>query len=329
MRNSWPAVLLIALTARSASCAAAAPGAADALTAIDECIAQVDAEKLTGFAFITTHCPDLRLRLQSSDWAAWLPVGWQDRYYDRRAGSQEGSQDVSMRALAALRMAVARELALHADARAPQVAVLRPILADLAARNPPPHAWWERMRSWLRALFAPEPKSGANWYERLNGRVSLPETLLELVAYATFALIVILAGYIVVNEWRASGPQRRRTSGRGIDGEAQRQTLRPFTWHDVESAAPNERPRVLLELIAARLTAARRLPASRALTVRELTRAAELSDAADRERLDELALASERLRFGVAAPAPAGVARVLARGRELLERLGESMLERG
>jgi len=49
--------------------------------------------------------------------------------------------------------------------------------------------------------------------------------------------------------------------------------MRLLSWHDVERAAPNERPRVLLELIAARLTAARRLPASGALTVRELTRA--------------------------------------------------------
>jgi hypothetical protein len=328
MQNRWPAVLLIALTAGSATCVAAAPSSADTLSAIDDCIAQVDAEKLTGLAFLTTHCPDLQLQLQSSDWAAWLPVGWQDRYYDRRAGSQGGSHDVSMRTLAALRMVVARELALHTDARAPHVAVLRPILADLAARNPPANGWWERMRSWLKALFAPEPNSGANWYERFNGRVSLSEALLELVAYATFALIVILAGYIVVNEWRASGPQRRRTAARRIDGEAQRRPLRRLSWLDVESAAPNERPRVLLELIAARLTAARRLPASRALTVRELMRAAELADAADRERLDELALASERLRFGFAEPAPPGFARVLARGRELFERLGESLAER-
>jgi hypothetical protein len=328
MTSRCAAMLVIALTAGSATCAAAAPRTADALAAIDDCIAQVDAEKLTGFAFITSHCPDLQLRLQSSDWAAWLPVGWQDRYYGRQTGRQGGSHDVSMRALMALRTAVARELALHTDVRTPQVTVLRPILADVAARNPPPHGWWERMRSWLRALFAPEPKSGANWYERFGGHVSLSEALLEFVAYATFALIVILAGYIVVNEWRASGPQRRRTGGPSTGGAAERQPMRPLTWHDVESAAPNERPRMLLELIAARLTAARRLPASRALTVRELMRAAELSDTADRERLDELALASERVRFGLAEPAPAGFARALARGRELFERLGESMAER-
>jgi hypothetical protein len=104
--------------------------------------------------------------------------------------------------------------------------------------------------------------------------------------------------------------------------------MRLLSWHDVERAAPSEQPRVLLELIAARLTAARRLPASGALTVRELTRAAELSDSADRERLDEVALASEELRFSTAAPTAAGVARVLERGRELFERLGDAVAER-
>lgn len=322
------AVLLITVTAGSAPGAAAAPSAADALTAIDECIARLDADPQAVLDVINTHCSQLPHLLQSSDWAAWLPAGWQDSYYHQPAGRQGNYDHLSARALTALRTVVARELALRANARSPNVAALQPILAGLAARNPPPPGWWERMRSWLRALFAPEPKQSRNWFERFSGRISLSETLIEWVAYATLALVVLLGAYIVVNEWRASGPQRRRTGGPSAADPAQRESARQLTWHDVEDAAPSERPRVLLELIAARLTAARRLPAARAFTVRELMRAAELSDAADRERLDELALTSERLRFGLAEPAPAGIAGVLARGRELFERLGESMAER-
>jgi hypothetical protein len=317
MQNRWARVFLIALTAGPATGAAAAVSTADAFGAVDECIARLNADPGAASEIIKTRCPDLLRRLQSSDWAAWLPAGWQASY-----------DQLSARALEALRTAVARELALSTAVRTPDVALVRPILADLAERNPPPNGWWQRLRSWLRALFAPESKSGANWYERFSGRVTLPEALIRLVAYATLALVVILGAYIIVNEWRASGPQRRRTGGRFASAQAQQLPIRPSSWHDVERAAPNERPRVLLELIAARLTATRRLPASRALTVRELTRAAELSDAADRERLDELALTSERLRFAHAAPTPAGVARVLARGRELFDRLGEALAER-
>ena len=314
MRRRWAAMLLFALVAAAAGGAAAA---ADALGAIDTCIGRLDVDTDIGFERIAARCPEIALRLQASDWAAWLPMGWKDDY-----------NNLSARSLAALRMVVARELLLRSSARTPQVALVRPILAQLAARNPEPLGWWERMRSWLRALFAPEPQNYGNWVDRLIGRVSLPEAVLGFLAYATLALVVGLAGYIVVNEWRASGPQRRRSGSRGAQRPDHPQPMRGLSWHDVERAAPSEQPRVLLELIAARLTAARRLPASAALTVRELTRAAELSDSADRERLDEVAFASEKLRFSTAAPTAAGIARALARGRELFERLGEAVAER-
>jgi hypothetical protein len=308
MQWRWATVLLLALAAVASVPVAAA---ADALAALDACIAELDADTDIGFERIAARCPEIAARLQASAWAAWLPLGWQDDY-----------NNLSARSLAALRTEVARELLLRSSARTPPVALLRPILADLAARSPQPSGWWERLRSFLRALFAPEPKSRANWYDRMIGRVSLPEALLGLVAYAILALVVLLAAFIVVNEWRASRPQRRRTQTRDAARAAHAQPVRMLNWHDVECAAPAEQPRVLLELIAARLTAARRLPACRALTVGELTRAAEFADAADRERFGAVAFASERLRFSLEAPTPASVAQVLERGRELFERLG-------
>ena len=317
MQARWPAVFLIALAARAGSGAAYAAAEADALRAIDACIERLDVDTDIGFERIAARCPQIASRLQASEWAAWLPMGWQDDY-----------NNLSARSLAALRTLAARELLLESGARTPQVALVRPILAELAARNPQAHGWWARLRSWLGSLFAPEPKSGANWFERLMGRMSLPEALLEFLASATLALVVLLAAFIVVNEWRAFAPQRRRAGRSAATRQSHPQRLRPSNWHDVERAPPDERPRVLLELIAARLTAARRLPASAALTVRELARAAELSDAADRERLAELALACERLSFSVMAPTPAGVARALERGRELFDRLGEPLVER-
>ncbi|HET7756615.1 MAG TPA: DUF4129 domain-containing protein, partial [Steroidobacteraceae bacterium] len=89
----------------------------------------------------------------------------------------------------------------------------------------------------------------------------------------------------------------------------------------LERAAPAHQPRVLLELIAARLAAQDRLPAARALTVRELLRAVRLADPEQRARLAELAGACERLRFSPRRPPPEAVASALARGRELLAAL--------
>ena len=56
----------------------------------------------------------------------------------------------------------------------------------------------------------------------------------------------------------------------------------------------------------------------------ELARAAQLADAEDRSRLLEVALAAERLRYARELAPPAGLAPVIERGRELLERLGAS-----
>lgn len=82
---------------------------------------------------------------------------------------------------------------------------------------------------------------------------------------------------------------------------------------------------MLLELIAARLTAARRLPASAAFTVRELARAAQLPDADHKERLVAVALAAERLRFSDDVTAPENLTAVMQRGRELLEQLNAAL----
>ena len=317
MQRRWAAVFLIALASGAGSRASSAAAQADALRAIDACIERLDVDTDIGFERIAARCPQIAPQLQASEWAAWLPAGWQDDYNNLSAGS-----------LTALRTVAAHELVLQSGARTPQAALVRPILAELAAHNPQANGWWARLRSWLGSLFAPEPKSGANWFERLMGRTSFPEALLEFLASATLALVVLLAAFIVVNEWRAFAPQRRRARRSAANRPGHPQRLRASSWHDVERALPDERPRVLLELIAARLTAARRLPASAGLTVREHAHAAELSDTADRERLDELALACERLRFSVLAPTPAGIARALERGRELFDRLGEPLAER-
>jgi hypothetical protein len=77
----------------------------------------------------------------------------------------------------------------------------------------------------------------------------------------------------------------------------------------------------LLELIVRRLSDRGALPPSGALTVRELTRAAQLPDPEDRSRLADLALAAERARYSGAEAQATVFDAPIAHGRELLERL--------
>jgi hypothetical protein len=292
--------------------AAALPPAAraDVLVELDACASVLEPDIDVGFERIAARCPELARDLTVSDWAAWLPQDWAaaDSY-------------LSAPGLRALHRLVVRERALRGPAWRPDVAELRPILARLAAPDAAAPGWWARFQNWLRARLAQsEEDSQTSGWGGYIGRLPLSQTLLAAVSYTTLACVVLLAGFIVVNEYRVSG-RRRRAPRAPSANAACPGAVAPLDWEDIERAALPERPRMLLTLIAARLTAVRRLPAAAGLTARELARAAQLEDAADQERLIEVALASERLRFSDEEPETASLSAVLQRGRELLERL--------
>jgi hypothetical protein len=299
-------------------CVLALPAAAHedaALGVIDACAARLDAQIDVGYARLAARCPELPAALRASAWARWLPVAWTD-----------ADNNLSAQSLEALHALIVSELALKAPAAGPEVARLRPILAQLAATADERRGWWARLQGWLRrvvALRAPGEHESA--FARLFGRVSLSQAVLEFVSFVGVALVVALAGFIVVNEWRAAGLQIPWVRAKRREAAPEREAVRLLSWHDIERAAAAERPRMLLELLAARLTATRRLPSSAALTVRELTRAAQLA-AEDHSRLLEVALAAERLRYSTHAAEPGALAAVIERGRELLERLGSSSM---
>jgi hypothetical protein len=303
-------IVVWALLAAPGACAATT----DALSAIDACT-----ENLQGEDRVAVRCPQLAQALKANDWAAWLPAEWQDQY-----------EDLSARSLAALRMSVARELALRTSRNAPPLALLRPILANLESRNErAPRTWWERLRNWLRGLAEPSPAADgeSHWYARLIGHAQLSAVLLRWLAYATLALVVTLAAWIVFAEWRAARSGHVGTARDDSAAPRSPVTCSDVHWQDIEAAPSEERLRILFALIIARLTAARRLPGAGALTVRQLARLAELADVDDRERLAEVAFAAERERFAKEAPSSATLAHALARGRELLESLGEPLAD--
>jgi hypothetical protein len=88
---------------------------------------------------------------------------------------------------------------------------------------------------------------------------------------------------------------------------------------EIERAPLIERPRLLLELISAKLTAIRRLPPASAMTVRELSQAVNLEAAQDRERLAMLAATAERARYAESGVAADALEAAYVRGRELLD----------
>jgi len=159
------------------------------------------------------------------------------------------------------------------------------------------------------------------WLDEMIQRHGRSQTVIDLLTYTALGLLLALAGLIVVNELRAAGFLRLRARAESRDTAYDAARQASLSWQDIECAATTEKPRLLLELVIAKLTQLQRLPPAGALTVRELTRTVALTDAGDRERLLDVALTAERARYAAAALAPDTVGEAVKRARELLAHL--------
>ena len=291
-----------------------APGHApvgDAMANIDACVARLDPQLDIGYDRIAARCPDLMRQLEAGAWAPWLPHGWKESGNDLSAGS-----------LKELRELVARESNTRESslAKVPDVRSLQPILATLAGNRD--ETGWSRFKSWLRSLLERrEQPTDESWFSRMVSHVGISQSVIRIVTYAALAVVVIMAGIIVVNELRSAGLFGRRRRAARKRRSRNTGATSGLSWSDIEQAQLRDRPRMLLDLIIRRLTDHGSLPPAGALTVRELTRAARLPEAADRSRLEELALAAERVRFSRAELQAEGLEESVAGGRVLLDRL--------
>lgn len=295
-----------ALLALLLALSAAPLPARDAVSALAGCIAQLDPGHDVGYERIAARCPELAPSLTQSPWAAWLPRDW-----------DKPGNNLSADGLRELRSLIVTESQRAASTVVPQPAHLAAVLAALAPAQRAEDNWWQRFKGWLREMLSVrESAARPGWLARVLDALQTPASLVRIISLGALALAALLAAAAVVRELRAAGvlrigPRSRRTrAGTPTTGAA-------ADLGYIEAAAPLERPRLLLELITARLAALERLPPPRALTVRELERAALLVDAGDRVRLAELAQACERLRFSGRGLPPATLDAVLAQGREL------------
>jgi len=289
---------------------AAAPlaQARDALDVIDGCVARLDPELDVGFDKIAARCPELAPALAHSPWRAWLPTDWDKADNGLSAGD-----------LRELRTLLVTESHRTALGHAPDTGRVAAALAAVAPPVERHDSAWQRFKAWLRAALT--ERRGApqrSWLGRLLEALGRQGPWV-LIAVGALALLALLALALLVSGPYGTGllPWRRAPAVRLHAGEAGCETT---ARQRLESAAPLERPRLLLELIAARLAELERLPPARALTVHELLRAAQLA-ADDRLRLGELTAVCERLTFSGRRLSAPELSAALERGRELLDAL--------
>ena len=300
---------LLALAFAASALPAGAP-ARDALAALDACVAQLDHGQDVGYQRIAARCPDLTQSLTQSEWAPWLPRDW------NRSNNQ-----LSADGLSELHALLSRTAPAAGGGREPDVAKLGAVLARVTQADAPRGGWWQRFKQWLREIFAPQPaRAERGWLRRLFGALGISEALLQGIAWGALAIVVALAAAVVINELRVAGLLKRRPRRAG---RAPRAAVRPaqVTLGDLEQASAAQQPQLLLQLVTLRLAEQDLLPPARALTLQEVLRAVRLPQPSDRERLRQLALTCEQLRFSDRAIAPQILATAVARGRELLATL--------
>jgi hypothetical protein len=301
MRRALLALLLLISGAPLAA-------ASDALAELDSCIEKLDAGLDVGYQRIAERCPALPAALKESSFSAWLPHDWD------RPGNQ-----LSRRGLTDLKGLLVRESQRASSGPGLSVAAVPSILAAITKADQP-RSLWQRFKAWLnRLLSVPAERQQDGWLQRLFAQLDIPALMWRVITWAALAVVVALAGAIVINELRLAGVFRPRpAAGAAAPGPAQ---ARRATLAEIGQTSLTQQPRLLLELIATRLAEQARLPPPRALTVRELTRAASLVDPHDRARLTDLAVACERLRYSDRALEQPALEHALAAGRELLSSL--------
>jgi len=277
---------------------------------LEPCIRRLDPQVDIGYERVAARCPELTRLLEQSGLVAWLPKDWKESHNDLSAGGLRQLEELA-----------ARELATRSGVRTADPSRLRPVLAELNTVQPQ-QSWWARFKAWLRsALESSQRTSGDDWLSSLSRRLRFSTTILNLISYTALTAVVLLAGVIITNELRVSGaltrvlPLRRRGAirQRSVDGH-------PPATH-LEVLDLTERPRLLLELIATRLSDPLSQPPSRALTVRELAASLPVGDKEDRSSLLDLARAAEQVRFSGREVPTAFLEATLVRGVALLERL--------
>lgn len=277
--------------------------------AIEVCTPRLDAQVDVGYERVAALCPDLARTLERSGVEQWLPRGW-----------KETRNNLSVGSLNELRAVVERELATPAPVHKPRVERLNEVLVSLGDQHRQGNGTWLRFKKWLRDLIDRRDRAeNEDWFDHMASRVGISDAIVEVVTYVALGAMVVLALIVVLNELKAAGLLGRRARAAADENARNLLAARPVpTFGEIERAPMIERPRMLLELIASKLTAVKRLPPAGAMTVRELARSVQLDGMQDRERLSNLALTAERARYAGGGVPDEALQSAYEQGRELL-----------
>jgi hypothetical protein len=270
---------------------------------VQRCVQRLRPLDDVGFARIAARCPDLASSLAASEFARWLPRGW-----------DEPRNDLSAAGLLEMTQLLQQWPSLPQPAPVATPAQLKAVSAELGMSGPQNNSLWKRFRSWLRSLFerqTPDAPASQGFNDWLRDH-GFSDDLWSIVQWLALSVLGVLVGRILWVELRAGRQRRRRQQARLQDGPVAPGGL--VSLSEIGAAPLHRQPGLLLALLCELLLRARLLPRSTALTAREVALTAPLPEERDRAQLAELAAAAEPARYAAQTPPESVLRRAVAAG---------------
>ncbi|MEP6547722.1 MAG: hypothetical protein ABJD53_09680, partial [Gammaproteobacteria bacterium] len=291
----------------------AAPMQAAPVEVIRDCAAKIP-EEISGIQALDAACPGLERAIQALKLDGILYDGWRVQL------NRDALHDVSILA------------GRYMDSKpkaGPDTAALPGILKSIAReQTPAPQSWWDAIKAWLNAWLQGHDPDSLSWLDRWLDRLRQSASLLNVVLYSLIGLVVIAAGWVVINELKAAGliMGRRTRPARVISASsvAASDSLNS----ELGTLALPQRITVLLRLLVRRLMQSGRLKSERSLTHRELVTCSAFDSEAQRAVFAAVAASAEAILYGVHRDRLEGLNSVLREGEILLAQLPASASRR-
>jgi hypothetical protein len=300
-----PNVILAALLLLTGS-----PAAADLSSTIETCVLGMNDEGYQ-FTAIADACPEAialveDYRLAGSlgeDWRQWLTY-WQaeqlayfESYYDQQPA------EVRLMNPAALDDIVDR--------------------LDNPEVTPERQSLWERFNEWLRETFRDEENEIPAWLGEWLSDFRVPQSILEKLFWAIAVMIVIASLVVIAIEVRAARtgirPARPRSPA-AAQAHAAR-GYRTLTLKDLERAALQDKPGIMLQLVMQRMENLGLVPRRPACTHRELAIESAGLGEKGRQTVQAISVSAERVRYGGQTPQATEVDELVHSGVSLLKNM--------
>ena len=284
---------------------------ADLATAIGECNATVASVEDSSQIAVGDSCPDLIEEIESSQWRETLAPGWQEEFsFSQLSEFEYFAFYYDQRPL------VGSELSLLS---------LDEIVLGLGdAEVIDNKSLWERFVDWFNGLQSDKSDQAPGWLTEWLSNVEVSSLAIEIIFWSLSALIVAAAIGIIVTEIRTARdslprnvPKTRNSAGRAdlvVDD-------RLLTLEDVNSAALDDKPSLLLRLVLQRLESLGEIPYNPARTHREVRRAASVLGSDGLHVVSRISESAERIRFSCEKNRPQQIDEVVSAGITLVGNL--------